>query len=73
MGGARRGVRRADGKLAVVAVLLDKGGAASPTIDAVWSHLPKEKGKEAAAPDVTIDVAKLLPAQRGYYTFDGSP
>src|SRR6188768_2090316 len=32
----------ADGKLAVVAVLLDKGGE-NPTIDAVWQHLPKEK------------------------------
>jgi carbonic anhydrase len=62
----------ADGKLAVVAVLLDKGGAASPTIDAVWSALPKEKGKEAAPANATIDVAKLLPAQKGYYAFEGS-
>ena len=35
----------ADGKLAVVAVLLDKGGA-NPTIDAIWKNLPKEKEKE---------------------------
>lgn len=62
----------ADGKLAVVAVLLDKGGAASPTIDTIWKNTPKEKGKEAALADVSIEAAKLLPADRGYYAFEGS-
>ncbi|APV51679.1 carbonate dehydratase [Betaproteobacteria bacterium GR16-43] len=61
----------ADGKLAVVAVLLDKGGA-NPTIDAIWKNLPKEKEKESAAANVTIDAAKLLPADKGYYAFQGS-
>ena len=60
----------ADGKLAVVAVLLDKGGD-NPTIHAIWSHLPKQKEKEVAAP-VTIDAARLLPSDKGYYTFEGS-
>jgi carbonic anhydrase len=62
----------AEGKLAVVAVLLDKGGAASATIDTIWKNLPKEKEKEAAVANVTIDAANLLPADRGYYTFEGS-
>ena len=35
-----------DGKLAVVAVLLDKGGS-NPTIETIWKHLPKVKKKEA--------------------------
>jgi len=61
----------ADGKLAVVAVLLDKGGA-SPTIDAIWKNLPKEKEKEVTVASVTIDAAKLLPETRGYYAFQGS-
>jgi carbonic anhydrase len=61
----------ADGKLAVVAVLLDKGGA-SPTIAAIWKNLPKEKEKETAVANVTIDAAKLLPDDKGYYTFEGS-
>lgn len=61
----------ADGKLAVVAVLLDKGGA-SPLIDTIWKNIPKEKEKEAAAANVTIDAAKLLPDNKGYYTFEGS-
>ena len=60
----------ADGKLAVVAVLLDKG-VDNPTIDTIWSHLPKQKEKEVAAP-VTIDAARLLPSDKGYYTFEGS-
>jgi carbonic anhydrase len=61
----------ADGKLAVVAVLLDKGGA-NPAIDAIWKNLPKEKEKEAAVATVTVDAAALLPADKGYYTFQGS-
>jgi len=63
--------KSADGKLAVVAVLLDAGGA-SALIDSIWKNLPKEKGKEALAQSVTIDVTDLLPKSRGYYTFQGS-
>jgi carbonic anhydrase len=62
--------KSAEGKLAVVAVLLDKGGA-SPTIETIWKNIPKEKEKEAA-PDATVDAATLLPAERGYYAFQGS-
>jgi carbonic anhydrase len=60
----------ADGNLAVVAVLLDKGGA-NPTIDTIWNNLPKQKEKETAV-KATIDAATLLPADKGYYTFAGS-
>jgi len=59
-----------DGALAVVAVLLDKGHD-NPTLHAIWSHLPKQKDKEVAAP-ATIDASALLPADKGYYTFEGS-
>jgi len=59
-----------DGALAVVAVLLDKGHD-NPTLRAIWSHLPKHKEKEVAVA-TTIDAAGLLPADKGYYTFDGS-
>src|SRR6185503_11689240 len=41
--------KSADGKLAVVAVLLDKGGA-SPTIEAIWKNVPKKKGEELSVP-----------------------
>ena len=61
----------ADGKLAVVAVMLDKGGS-SALIDSIWKNLPKEKGKESQVGTVDIDAARLLPENRGYYTFQGS-
>jgi carbonic anhydrase len=62
--------KSADGKLAVVAVLLDKGGHNS-MIDTIWKHLPPEKEKEISV-DATVDAAALLPADKGYYTFKGS-
>src|SRR4051812_6996015 len=61
----------AQGKLAVVAVLLDRGGA-NATIDAIFKHLPAEKEKEAVVNGVSIDASALLPNDRGYYTFQGS-
>lgn len=60
----------AEGKLAVVAVLLDRG-AAQPLIQAVWNALPLEKHEAQAAPG-TIDLDKLLPEDRRYYTYMGS-
>lgn len=60
-----------DGNLAVVAVLLEKGDN-NPLIRELWSDLPKEKEKEERLDTITIDVAALLPADRGYYTFSGS-
>jgi carbonic anhydrase len=60
----------AEGKLAVVAVLLDRGSA-QPLIQAVWNALPLEKHEAQAAPG-TIDLNKLLPEDRRYYTYMGS-
>jgi carbonic anhydrase len=60
-----------EGKLAVVAVLLEKGEDNS-LVHELWNDLPKEKEKEEALDSVQIDVAGLLPADRGYYTFPGS-
>jgi carbonic anhydrase len=59
-----------EGRLAVVAVLLDRGSA-QPIIQAVWNALPLEKGEELAAP-VAIDLNQLLPEDRRYYTYMGS-
>ncbi len=60
----------AEGRLAVVAVLLDRG-AAQPLIQAVWNALPLEKHEPQAAPG-TIDLNQLLPEDRRYYTYMGS-
>jgi carbonic anhydrase len=60
----------ADGRLAVVAVLLDRGSA-HPLVQAVWNNLPLEKGESLAARG-SIDLNALLPADRRYYTYMGS-
>jgi carbonic anhydrase len=60
-----------DGNLAVVAVLFEKGNN-NPLIRELWSDLPKEKEKEERLDTVMINVANLLPADAGYYTFSGS-
>jgi carbonic anhydrase len=64
--------KSADGKLAVVAVLLAQGGAANDFIERLWKHLPAEQGKEIAVQGVALDVSTLLPATHGYFTYAGS-
>ena len=59
-----------EGKLAVVAVLLDRGSV-QPVVQTVWNNLPLEKHQETKA-RVTIDLGLLLPADRRYYTYMGS-
>jgi carbonic anhydrase len=60
-----------EGKLAVVAVLLQKGED-NPLVHELWNDWPREKEKEEALDSVQVDVAGLLPADRGYYTYSGS-
>ena len=60
----------ADGRLAVVAVLLEKGSA-QPILQQVWNNLPLDKGEEVSA-RAPIDLNQLLPTQRGYFTYMGS-
>jgi carbonic anhydrase len=59
-----------EGKLAVVAVLLEKG-AAQPVLQQVWNNLPLEKHEEQRARG-TLDLNRLLPEDRRYYTYMGS-
>jgi carbonic anhydrase len=59
------------GKLAVVAVLLREGDD-NPLVRELWSELPKEKEKEEIFDKVQIDASRILPGDRGYYTFSGS-
>jgi carbonic anhydrase len=60
----------ADGRLAVVAVLLERGRD-QPIVQTVWNNLPLEKG-EALPAQVALDPTQLLPENRGYYTYMGS-
>ena len=59
-----------DGRLAVVAVLLERGGF-QPVVQTVWNHLPLEKHEEVAV-SAPLDLNRLLPAERGYFTYMGS-
>ncbi|MCK6434240.1 MAG: carbonic anhydrase [Aquabacterium sp.] len=60
----------AQGRLAVVAVLLDRGSAHA-VVQQVWNNLPLEKGEELPA-RLPIDLNQLLPESRRYYTYMGS-
>ena len=60
-----------NGNLAVVAILLESGQD-NPLIKELWNDLPKEKEKEERLDTITINVANLLPADTGYYTFSVS-
>lgn len=62
--------KSSDGKLAMVAVLLESGSA-QPVVQSVWNNLPLEKGDEVVATG-QIDPSGLLPEDRRYYTYMGS-
>ena len=60
-----------DNSLAVIAVPMEKG-MENPIIQTLWNYMPLEVGMESAPPEVTIDLARLLPEKRDYYTYMGS-
>ena len=59
-----------EGRLAVVAVLMDQGKQ-HPMVQLVWNSLPLEKNDELQSP-VPLDMNLLLPEDRRYYTYMGS-
>ena len=61
----------ADGKLAVVAVLLKKGSA-NAMVQKIWENLPKEEGEATDVAGVEVNASALLPTDTAYYTFTGS-
>jgi carbonic anhydrase len=62
--------RGPDGKLTVMAILFDRGDE-SAIFNTLWAHLPLQKHVETT-PDVSIDLAQLLPERREYFTYIGS-
>ena len=60
----------ADGRLAVLAVLLEQGRD-QPVVQTIWNNLPLEKGAALKAPGL-LDVNQLLPEDRGYAIYMGS-
>ena len=63
--------RSKDGKLAVLAVLLDEGKE-SALIKTLWANLPQTKDKENVVDAVKINALELVPRDKGYYAFAGS-
>lgn len=63
--------KNAKGELAVVAVLVQEGKA-NAFLKPVFDHFPAQGKPEESVSAATLDLTQFLPAQRGYYTFDGS-
>ena len=59
-----------EGRLAVIAVLMDQG-ADHPMVQLVWNSLPLEKHTDQASA-VLLDMAQMLPEQKQYQTYMGS-
>jgi carbonic anhydrase len=62
--------RDEDGRLAVIAVLLERG-LEHPVIQTVWNHLPLEK-KSQTVSEMTVNLMNLIPEKRAYWTYMGS-
>jgi len=63
--------RNAKGKLMVVGVFT-RVGAKNMILDKAWQHMPQQPGDKKKVASVSINAADLLPADRSYYSFDGS-
>lgn len=64
--------RSADGKLAVVAVRLSEDrGNPNTVLATLWPHLPTRTGASEKVAEM-VDPAGFLPADRGYWTYQGS-
>jgi carbonic anhydrase len=65
-------LRSADGKLAVIAVLLNAAqDFPNATLETLWAHLPTTEGATEKITDM-VDPAGLLPTDRSYWTYMGS-
>ena len=62
--------KSADGKTAVIAVRLNEGNP-NAVLAALWEHMPKTPGATDKTTE-SMSPAGLLPADRGYWTYEGS-
>ena len=58
-------------ELLVVALFLNQG-AANAELDKIWQVLPKKEGELQQHAEISIDMTKLLPESKQYYSFTGS-
>jgi carbonic anhydrase len=64
--------RAADGRIAIVAVLLERGEMPHPLVQTLWNSLPLERGGHYMPASATIDPATLIPADASHYLYLGS-
>jgi carbonic anhydrase len=62
--------RSAEGKVAIVAVLLERGQP-HRLMQTIWDNLPLEKF-DSVSPSIVIDPTDALPERRDYFTYMGS-
>jgi carbonic anhydrase len=63
--------KNAEGKLAVLGVLLKEGNE-NPGIKTLWANMPMEEGPEVAPEGVNFNPANLLPREFDFYSYEGS-
>ncbi|MEI6601334.1 MAG: carbonic anhydrase family protein [Bacteroidota bacterium] len=63
--------KSADGKLAVLGVLLKEGNE-NPGIKTLWSYAPATEGPEVAPDEVVFNPGNLLPKELQYFSYEGS-
>ena len=63
--------KSAEGKLAVIGVLLKEGNE-NPNIKTLWSNLPAGEGPPVDVPEVTFNPANLLPKELDFWSYEGS-
>jgi carbonic anhydrase len=63
--------KSAEGKLAVLGVLLNEGYD-NPVIKAIWSNAPKTETPETTVPGVAINLSQIIPANLDFYSYAGS-
>jgi carbonic anhydrase len=64
--------KSADGKVAILDVLLNEDvGNPNATLSTLWAHMPTTSGAQQKITDM-VNPAGLLPADRSYWTYQGS-
>ena len=63
--------KNAEGKLAVLGVLLKEGNE-NPGIKTLWANMPLEEGPEIAPDGVNFNPGNLLPREFDFYSYEGS-
>jgi carbonic anhydrase len=63
--------KNAEGKLAVLGVLLKEGNE-NPGIKTLWANMPKSEGPEVEVEGVKFNPGNLLPKEFDFFSYEGS-